>query len=232
MRFYKVRDAILQGKNITTLPLRVTFYARVSTESDEQLNSLENQISYFKEFITSNPNWIYIDGYIDEGISGSSVKKRKHFLRMIEDAKNGCFDLIVTKEVSRFSRNLSDSIKYTQELIANDVGVYFQSNGINTYDPNSEFIINMMGSVAQEEVKRLSTRIKWGLHNAQKKGVVLGNKTYGYKKKKGVLTINEEEAKVVRKIYELYTTKKYGIDKISYLLYKDGITNKNNKMID
>ena len=160
MSFYKVREAILQGKTISNLPLRVTFYARVFTESDEQLNSLENQVSYFKEFITSNPNWIYVDGYIDEGISGSSVKKRKHFLRMIEDAKIGYFDLIVTKEVSRFSRNLSDSIKYTQELMANDVGVYFQLNGINTYDPNSEFILNMMESVAQEEVKRLSSCVK------------------------------------------------------------------------
>lgn len=112
MKFYKVREAILQGKNIATLPLRVTFYARVSTESEDQLNSLDNQISYFKEFITSNSNWIYVDGYIDEGISGSTVKKRKNFLRMIEDAKSGYFDLIVTKEVSRFSRNLSDSIKW------------------------------------------------------------------------------------------------------------------------
>ena len=87
---------------------------------------------------------------------------------MIEDAKSDYFDLIVIKEVSRFSRNLSDSIKYTQELFANDVGVYFQSNGINTYDPNSEFILNMMGSVAQEEVKRLSSRVKWGHKEAKK----------------------------------------------------------------
>lgn len=224
MKFYKVREEILQGKNITTIPLRVTFYARVSTESDEQLNSLENQISYFKEYITSNPNWIYIDGYIDEGISGSSVKKRKNFLRMIKDAKNNCFDLIITKEVSRFSRNLSDSIKYTQELMANDVGVYFQSNGINTYDPNSEFILNMMGSVAQEEVKRLSAHVKWGHKEAIKKGRVLGSNTItGYKKDNAKLVIVESEAKVVRKIFELYAIGKYGFYKLAMELHKQAL---------
>lgn len=233
MKFYKVREEILQGKNITTIPLRVTFYARVSTESDEQLNSLENQISYFKEYITSNPNWIYIDGYIDEGISGSSVKKRKNFLRMIKDAKNNCFDLIITKEVSRFSRNLSDSIKYTQELMANDVGVYFQSNGINTYDPNSEFILNMMGSVAQEEVKRLSARVKWGHKEAIKKGRVLGSNTItGYKKDNAKLVIVESEAKVVRKIFELYATGKYGFYKLAMELHKQGINNSKGKIYD
>ena len=233
MRFYKVREAILQGKNITTLPLRVTFYARVSTDSDEQLNSLENQISYFKEYITTNPNWIYVDGYIDEGISGSSVKKRKHFLRMIEDAKSGYFDLIITKEVSRFSRNLSDSIKYTQELMANDVGVYFQSNGINTYDPNSEFILNMMGSVAQEEVKRLSSRVKWGHSEAIKRGRVLGSSSItGYKKDNAKLVIVEEEAKLVRKIFELYATGNYGFCKLAMELHKQGIDNSKGKIYD
>ncbi len=233
MKFYKVREAILQGKNIADLPLRVTFYARVSTESDEQLNSLENQISYFKEFITSNPNWIYVDGYIDEGISGSSVKRRKHFLRMIEDAKSGYFDLIVTKEVSRFSRNLSDSIKYTQELMTNDVGVYFQSNGINTYDPNSEFILNMMGSVAQEEVKRLSARIKWGHKEAIKKGRILGsNSITGYRKDNAKLVIVEKEAQIVRKIFELYATGNYGLYKLAMELHKQGINNSKGKIYD
>lgn len=233
MKFYKVREEILQGKNISNLPLRVTFYARVSTESDEQLNSLENQISYFKEYITSNSNWTYVDGYIDEGISGSSVKRRKKFLKMIEDAKNNCFDLIITKEVSRFSRNLSDSIKYTQELMANDVGVYFQSNGINTYDPNSEFILNMMGSVAQEEVKRLSERVKWGHKEAIRKGRVLGSNTItGYRKDNARLVIVESEAKVVKKIFELYATGNYGFYKLAMELHKQGIDNSKGKIYD
>ena len=226
MRFYKVREEILKGKNIADLPLRVTFYARVSTETDEQLNSLDNQISFFKSFIKSNKNWTYVKGYIDEGISGSTVRKRKKFLQMIEDAKSGYFDLIVTKEVSRFSRNLSDSIKYTQDLLANDVGVYFQSNGINTYDPNSEFILNMMGSVAQEEVKRLSSRVKWGHKEAIKKGRVLGSSTItGYKKDNAKLVVVEEEAKKIRKIFELYASGKYGFYKLARELHRQGINN-------
>ena len=233
MRFYKVREEILKGKNIAELPLRVTFYARVSTETDEQLNSLDNQISFFENFIKSNKNWTYVNGYIDEGISGSTVKKRKKFLQMIDDAKSGYFDLIVTKEVSRFSRNLSDSIKYTQELLVNDVGVYFQSNGINTYDPNSEFILNMMGSVAQEEVKRLSSRVKWGHREAIKKGRVLGSSTItGYKKDDAKLVIVEEEAKKIRKIFELYASGKYGFYKLAMELHRQGINNYKGNIYD
>ena len=226
-------SVVKKGKNISELPLRVTFYARVSTESDEQLNSLDNQISFFENFIKSNKNWTYVNGYIDEGISGSTVKRRKKFLQMIDDAKSGYFDLIVTKEVSRFSRNLSDSIKYTQELLANDVGVYFQSNGINTYDPNSEFILNMMGSVAQEEVKRLSSRVKWGHKEAIKKGRVLGsNSITGYKKDDAKLVIVEEEAKKIRKIFELYATGKYGFYKLATELHRQGINNYKENIYD
>lgn len=233
MNFHKIREAILQGRNIMTLPLRVTFYARVSTETEDQLNSLENQISYFKDYIVKNPSWTYVDGYIDEGISGSSVKKRKNFLKMIEDSKNDNFDLIITKEVSRFSRNLSDSIKYTQELMSNNVGVYFQSNGINTFDPNSEFILNMMGSVAQEEVKRLSSRVKWGHHEAIKKGRVLGsNRITGYRKEHASLIVVEEEALIVKKIFELYATGKYGFNKLAIELHKQGINNSKGNIYD
>lgn len=233
MKFYKVREALLEGKNISALPLRVTFYARVSTESDEQLNSLSNQISYFKDYISSNKTWTFIEGYIDEGLSGSTVNKRKNFLKMIEDAKKGLFDLIITKEVSRFSRNLSDSIKYTQELMSNDVGVLFQSNAINTYDPNSEFILNMMGSVAQEEIKRLSARIKWGHKEAIKKGRVLGSSSItGYKKENAKLVIVEKEAKLVRKIYELYVTERYGLTKLGLKLHELGYNNSKGKIYD
>ena len=99
-----LREQIRQGKTIYDLPLRVTFYARVSTEKVEQQGSLENQIQYYTEFIQKNPNWTYVPGYIDEGISGTSTYKRDSFLRMIEDAKHGMFDFIITKEISRFSR--------------------------------------------------------------------------------------------------------------------------------
>ena len=132
MDLCKIRNEISKGQSIYSIPLRVTFYARVSTDKDVQLNSLDNQILYFEHFINNNKNWIYVKGYIDEGISGTSVKNRTNFLKMINDAKEGRFDLILTKEISRFSRNTVDSIKYTQELLENDVGVLFLSDNINT----------------------------------------------------------------------------------------------------
>ena len=233
MKFYKVRQYLQEGKNINDINLRVTFYARVSTLEIEQLNSLDNQITYFKDYIKSNSNWTYIDGYIDEGISGSTVAKRKNFLKMINDAKENKFDLIITKEVSRFSRNLSDSIKYTQILMQNDVGVYFQTNGINTYDPNSEFILNMMGSVAQEEVKRLSSRVKWGHKEAIKKGRVLGsNNIIGYTKNNATLVIEPNEADKIREIFKLYATGKYGFTKLALILYNRGIKNSKGNIYD
>lgn len=228
-----IKEKLFYGENISNLNLRVTFYARVSTESDEQLNSLDSQIIYYENYIKENKKWTYIPGYIDEGISGSSVKKRKEFLKMIEDAKKGLFDLIITKEVSRFSRNLSDSIKYTQMLLQHNVGVYFQTNGINTFDPNSEFILNMMASLAQEEVKRLSLRVKWGHKNAIKKGRILGsNNITGYNKENSILTINEEEAHKIRRIFLLYASGKYGLNKLGQELYQEGITNTSNNQYD
>ena len=111
MNVLKIRAELRNGRSLFDLPLRVTFYARVSTEKDEQLNSLENQIQYYTELIRSKPSWTYIPGYIDEGISGTSTRKRDSFLRMVRDAKAGRFDFIITKEISRFSRSTLDSIQ-------------------------------------------------------------------------------------------------------------------------
>lgn len=230
MNFYKVREELLTGNSILNLPLRVTFYARVSTDKDEQINSLENQVYYYQNYIMSNSNWTYVEGYIDEGLSGTTTHKRKNFLKMIEAATEQSFDLILTKELSRFSRNLLDSIKYTEILKQHNVGVFFQTNGITTYDPNSEFILNMLGSLAQEEVKRLSTRVKWGHLNAIKRGRVLGNNSItGYVKDHAKLIIEPAEAKKVQEIFKLYATGKYGLNTLAIELYNRGMTNKNNK---
>ena len=113
MNIVKTRSELLLGKTIFDMNLNVAYYARVSTDKDDQLNSLENQSNYFKEMINENKNWKLVGEYIDEGISGTSIKNRDNFLRMIEDSKTGKLDLIVTKEISRFSRNVIDSIKYT-----------------------------------------------------------------------------------------------------------------------
>ena len=176
-----LREQMRQGKSIFDLPLRVTFYARVSTEKVEQQGSLENQIQYYTEFIQKNPNWTYIPGYIDEGISGTSTYKRDSFLRMIADAQRGMFDFIITKEISRFSRNTLDSIQYTQELLENNVGVLFQNDNINTLDSDSEFRLVVMAGVAQDEVRKLSERLKFGFRQSIKNGHVLGNnRLWGY----------------------------------------------------
>ena len=227
MNVLKIRNEMRSGKSIFDLPLRVTFYARVSTDRDEQLNSLENQVQYYTELIQSKPNWTYIPGYIDEGISGTSTRKRDSFLRMISDAKAGRFDFIITKEISRFSRSTLDSIQYTQELLEHDVGVLFQNDNINTLDSDSEFRLVVMAGVAQDEVRKLSERLKFGFRQAIKNGHVLGNdKLWGYDKKDCVLTINEAEAKVVRRIFHLYANEQMGIRRISQQLYDEGFTSR------
>ena len=227
MNVLRIRNEMRNGKTIFDLPLRVTFYARVSTEKDEQINSLENQVQYYTQFIQEKPSWTYVQGYIDEGISGTSTKKRDSFLRMITDAKAGRFDFIITKEISRFSRSTLDSIKYTQELLEHDVGVLFQNDNINTLDSDSEFRLVVMAGVSQDEVRKLSERLKFGFRQAIKNGHVLGNdKLWGYDKKDCVLTINEEEAQVVRRIFDLYANQQMGIRRISQTLLDEGFTSR------
>ena len=226
MDIYRVRNELSAGKSIYDLSLRVTFYARVSTGTDEQTHSLINQISYYSDFINGNNNWIYVEGYIDEALSGTSVAKRGSFLKMIEDAKLGKFDFIVTKEISRFSRNTLDSIKYTQELLAAGVGVLFQSDNINTLMPDSELRLTIMSSIAQDEVRKISERVKFGHKRAIEKGVVLGSSNiWGYTKNNGKLIIDEEQAELVRKIFHMYATENMGIRAICTWLSEQGHKN-------
>ena len=171
----------LRTKSIYDLPLRVTYYARVSSESDEQLNSLGNQVSYYEDLIRRNLPWTFVPGYIDEGLSGISTKKRENFNRMIEDAAEGQFDLIITKEISRFARNTLDSIQYTRQLLSYGVGVFFQNDNINTFDEDAELRLSIMSSIAQDELRKLSSRVKFGHQQAIKNSVVLGNsRIFGY----------------------------------------------------
>ena len=227
MDLYTIRNMLGQGKSIYDLPLRVTFYARVSTDRYEQLNSLENQVMYFSNFIKEQENWTFVDGYVDEGISGTSVKKREDFLRMVDDAKKKKFDLILTKEISRFSRNTLDSIKYTQELLSNGVGVHFLSDNINTFQPDSELRLTIMSSIAQEEIRKLSERIRFGYKRSVEKGIVPGsNNIYGYTKNKGKLVIDEEQAKFIRLIFETYVSENIGVHRLGFKLFDEyGVTN-------
>ena len=223
----RIRQELRLGRSFYDLPLRVTFYARVSTDMDAQLNSLDNQVQYYTELIQSKKNWTFVPGYIDEGISGGTTKKRDDFNRMIADAKAGCFDFIITKEISRFSRSTLDSIQYTQLLLDYNVGVFFQNDNINTLDSDSEFRLVVMAGVAQDEIRKLSERIKFGFRQSIKNGRVLGNdKLYGYDKKDCVMTINEREAEIVRIIFDLYANHGLGIRKISQRLYEMGYTSR------
>ena len=222
----------LRQKTIYEIPMRVTFYARVSTDSEEQLNSLTNQVSYYEEMIGKNSAWTYVTGYVDEGLSGISTKKRENFHRMIDDAKAGLFDLILTKEISRFARNTLDSIQYTRDLLSAGVAVYFQNDNIKTLDEDSELRLSIMSSIAQDELRKLSSRVKFGHQQAIKEGVVLGNsRIFGYYKDKGKLVIDEAEAPMVRQLFELYATGEYSMKQIENIFWEQGYRNyKGNKI--
>ena len=222
----------LKTRTVYDLPLRVTFYARVSSESDEQLNSLGNQIDYYRELIQKNKNWNYVEGYIDEGLSAATTKKRENFHRMVEDGKAGLFDLIITKEITRFARNTLDSIGFTRELLNAGVGVFFQNDNINTLDEDSELRLTIMSGIAQDELRKLSSRVKFGHAQAIKKSVVLGNnRIFGYLKDKGRLVIDENEAPMVRELFELYATGEYSMKQIETLFWEKGYRNHNGKKI-
>ena len=224
--------ALLRTKPIYDIPLRVTYYARVSSESDEQLNSLDNQIAYYEDLIKRNRAWTYVPGYVDEGLSGISTKKRKHFNELIADAKEGAFDLIVTKEISRFARNTLDSLQYTRELLGWGVGVFFQNDNINTLDEDAELRLTIMSSIAQDELRKLSSRVKFGHQQAIKSNVVLGNsRIFGYRKDEKRLVIDESQAPMVRDLFRLYATGEYSMKQLETLFYEQGYRNYNGNKI-
>ena len=211
-----------EHKNIFDLELRVTFYARVSTTKDAQENSIENQIAFFEDMIKKNKNWTYVPYYVDR-IRGENAANREQFMQMIEDGKNGMFDLVLTKEVSRFARNTIDSLTYTRDLLRAGVGVLFQNDNICTIDTDSELRLTIMSSIAADEVRKLSERVKFGHKKAIENGHVLGNnRIFGYKKENCKLTVIEEEAEMIRLIFNLYSTGEYSVKKIENILYEKG----------
>lgn len=221
----KARESLRKGKTIYDMNLRVGYYARVSTDKDDQLNSLENQQKYFEEMINENKNWTLVNGYIDEGISGTQVNKRDSFLKMIEDATFGKIDLILTKEISRFSRNTVDSIKYTEYLLKNGVIVYFLSDNLNTIQEDSEFRLTIMSSLAQDEVRKLSERVKFGVNRMIKDGKLIGGNLTGYLKKNGRYEINPKEAPIIEYLFTTYASGSMGLKKIGEELAKMGYLN-------
>ena len=233
MNYDEILKAIMLGEKIYNLPLRVCYYCRVSTDSDVQLNSLDNQLEYYENYIKSKPKWIFSGGYIEEGKTGVRVDVRPSFKKMIQDAKHKKFDLIITKEVSRFARDLEDSIHYIRELKDSGVGVFFENQNLNTFDYNSELILNIMFNLAQDESRKLSSRVKFGHRQAIENGHVLGSSNItGYRKDNCRLVIVENEAKFIKTLFELYATGKYGFLKLSKKLSELGYLNKKGKLYD
>ena len=229
MNIQIAREELRRGKTIYDMPLKVAYYARVSTDKSDQLNSLENQQKYFEEMIYENKNWLFCGSYIDEGISGTAVKKRSSFLKMIESATTGQIDLILTKEISRFSRNTVDSIKYTEYLLKNGVIVYFLSDNLNTISEDAEFRLTIMSSLAQDEIRKLSERVKFGINRMIKERKLIGGNLTGYYKKNGKYKINKNEAPIIKYLFETYVTGTISLKQIGINLAKMGYLNTKGK---
>ena len=204
---------------------RVAAYARVSTASDEQLNSVEAQKDYFAKLIRQRPDWIFVGVYADEGITGTSSNRREAFNRMVTDALTGNIDLIVTKSISRFARNTVDTLNTIRQLKAANVEMFFEKENIWTLDSKGELLITIMSSLAQEESRSISENVTWGQRKRFADGKVsMAYKQFlGYRKgPDGLPEIDPEQAEVVRKIYRLFMSGKT-IGYICNLLESEGI---------
>ena len=216
-------ETLNQEKEIKYTRRKVAAYCRVSTDNEDQANSFESQRRYFRQYIERNPDWELYEIFADEGISGTNTKKRKEFNRMIACARNGEFDLIITKEISRFARNTLDSIYYTRDLKKYGVGVVFLNDNINTLDGDAELRLSIMSSIAQEESRKTSERVKWGQKRRMEQGVVFGRSMLGYDVKDGKMYINEEGAEIVRLIFHKFVNEKKGTHVIARELREAGI---------
>lgn len=201
---------------------RVAIYARVSTEHEAQLSALENQKDWYKPILSQNPEWELVGMYIDEGITGTSAKKRPKFLQMIRDAECGEFDLILTREVSRFARNTVDTLQYTRQLKSMGVEVFFLNDNIKTFDGDGELRLTIMATLAQDESRKTSIRVKSGQKTSMEKGTFYGNgNILGYDRVNKEMVINPEQAETVKMIYDWYLSG-WGLRKIQFELEKIG----------
>jgi len=188
--------------------LRVAAYCRVSTDTEDQLNSYKSQVEYYTELIKSKPEWSLAGIYADEAITGTQVKKREDFQRLINDCMNGDVDMVITKSISRFARNTLDTLKYVRMLKDKGVAVFFEEENINTLTMDGELLLVILSSVAQQEVENISANVKKGLKMKMQRGELVGFQGclgYDYNPEDKTLTVNEEEAAVVRYIFQRYT---------------------------
>jgi len=202
-----VRENELTMQVLKTKELNVAAYARVSTEHDDQRLSLDSQQKYYLNKINDTPNWKLVGIYVDDGISATGVNRRKGFQSLMRDVGKGKIDLILTKSVSRFARNTVDTLNYVRKLKDIGVAVYFEEENINTLDMNGELLLTILSSVAQQESLNLSSHVNLGLKVKMQRGEPCGTvKCYGYNfnKETGELTINEEQASVIRLMAKWY----------------------------
>ena len=186
-------------------PRNIVYYGRVSTEHEAQLSALHNQLQWYDDQTKYHSNWTVLRKYIDEGITGTQAKKRPAFLEMLADAKERKFDLIVTREVCRFARNTVDTLTVTRELKNYGIEVYFVEDNIWTMDGDGELRLTIMATLAQEESRKTSERVRAGQKISRDNGVLYGNgNILGYDRVGDTYVINEEQAETVRLIYNLY----------------------------
>ena len=202
-------------KTQQTVKLRVAAYTRVSSSSEDQLNSYSAQNRYYTEYITSHEQWTLVDIYADEGITGTSAEKREDFQRLLADCRKGKIDRVITKSISRFARNTKECLEAVRELKSHGISVCFEEQKIDTAAMSSEMITAIFASIAQRESETISQNLRWSYQNQMKSGTfVPTHQPFGYLLKDGKITINEEEATVVRKIYSLYLSG-YGVSAIA-----------------
>lgn len=186
---------------------RVAAYCRVSTDTEDQLSSYKSQVTYYTDLIKNNPEWVLVDIYADEAITGTQTIKRENFQRMINDCMNGDIDMVITKSISRFARNTLDTLKYVRMLKERDVAVFFEDEKINTLTMDGELLLVVLSSVAQQEVENISANVKKGLKMKMKRGELIGFHSclgYDYHPEDKTITVNEKEAETVRYIFERY----------------------------
>lgn len=183
---------------------RVAAYCRVSTEQEERL-SFANQIAYYTDYINGRKDYQLVEIFADEGISGTGIRKRTGFRRMITACEEGKVDLIITKSISRFARNTRDCLHYTRHLKTLGIPVIFEKEGINTMEASGELLFTILSSLAQEESRNISENTRWGIRSRFQQGIPHINTVsfLGYDKdEKGQLVINEKQAEVVRRVFE------------------------------
>lgn len=205
--------------------IRVAAYCRVSTEIEDQLNSYENQVEYYTEYINENPDFVLVGIYGDEGKSATGNKWRKEFNKMIEDCRKGKIDMVITKSISRFARNTQDCLQFSRELKELGIPIFFEKENINSMDSKGELLFTILSSLAQEESRNISENVTWAYETLFQQGKVVVNakRFLGYDKNDdGILIINKEQAVLVRRIYREFLSG-YTVTQIAKGMNRDGI---------